>query len=80
MPPELEAALCCVADELARLPLSEFDQLCVEELKALIGVGQFLEAFPAVDALPPAYLLGQRIITLLTKRHPDFATDVAGTA
>jgi hypothetical protein len=76
----LDAALCHVADCLARLPPEEFDRLARAEAADLPLVFQFFEATGWPTMFPPERWLGHRILEFYAQRYPALAQDAAGTA
>jgi hypothetical protein len=76
----LDAALCHVADCLAGLTEAQWDELCEREARDLQATLQYFAVEEVGDRLPPATVLGNRIIALFAARYPALARDAAGTA
>jgi hypothetical protein len=79
----LETALSAAADALAAvaaLAPEEFDRLCEQEVVDLMSTLTFFELTgPPGKRLPPATVIGNRIIAHFARRHPLLATDDMGT-
>jgi hypothetical protein len=81
----LEELLAAAADALVAIVTEEPDKwaaLCSEEASTLTGLQQYWDAFGIADSLPPAYLLGSKIIEIFAARYPHLAVDdeMMGTA
>jgi hypothetical protein len=76
---QLDAALGQVADALAGLTEAQWDELCEQEVRDLQATLQYFAVGGMGDRLPPAVVLGNRVLQLFAERYPALAQDAAGT-